>query len=178
MIRSLAVFLNDYPVGRLERSVEGTELRFREEYWGDPDHPILGQTFEDRPGRNYREKSGGVPRFFAHVLPEGVLADLLRNRYGLDSDDDFGLLKVVGEDLPGAVIVRDDDEEHALIPGTAFESSAPPTVQDEDGFRFSLAGVQLKLSVAQEDERLTVSIDGTKIAKFPAPAFAGLILQR
>ncbi len=160
-----SIFLGDRQVGTLY--YQGRQTRF--EYTDlEPRHPILGQSFETDPVRPRRGKNG-VPTWFANLLPEpgSGLRLLLEADMGRQRVHDFRLLVHIGADLPGAVRV---------VPGTGCD--AVPA--DEDGprrasaeasgsLRFSLAGVQRKLSMVRRGRSLTLRAhgqDGDVLVKF------------
>ena len=49
--------------------------------------------------------------FFSNLLPEGHLRDYLAGRAGVKPAREFFLIRVLGQDLPGAVTVRPADDE-------------------------------------------------------------------
>ncbi|HSL82663.1 MAG TPA: HipA domain-containing protein [Thermoanaerobaculia bacterium] len=183
MTRLLEVSLHGVPVGELEELEEGgSEFRFREQYFDLVPRPVLGQKFEDdllkeaHPSR----RSENLPDFFANLVPEGRLRELIEQTSGVGRGDDFGLLAFVGGDLPGAVTVRPIESER-VDPGVPRLVAPPAETQapasEPSGVRFSLAGVQLKLSMLREGETLTVPVHdqaGDWIVKFDSPTFPHL----
>jgi serine/threonine-protein kinase HipA len=148
---SLIVLLNDYPVGTLSRLPGNTiTFFFTQQFIDDPRRPTLSWGFYDayRRLRTRPQSSslGLVPPLFANLLPEGDLRRYVAHRAGVSTEDDFALLWVTGDDLPGAVKLR-DPHGRPLPPPTAGgpEFEIPPN----DMFRFSLAGVQLKFSAIE-----------------------------
>jgi serine/threonine-protein kinase HipA len=116
-----------------------------------------------KPGRD-------IHPWFANLLPEGALKDLVLRGMPTGSTTDFDVLRWLGSDLPGAVIVRDEETN----PSPVIQLSEPSPVT---GIRFSLAGVQLKMSMQKKDERLTipaVSGMGNIIAKLPSERYRAL----
>ena len=113
MSRRLEVLLYDQPVGEIsETPGGGTEFRLSSSYREIVPRPVLGQKFEDDLERVHRSRKGqGLPDFFANLIPEGRLRDLIEEAGGLEDGDDLGLLAFVGRDLPGAVVVQTLDEE-------------------------------------------------------------------
>lgn len=100
------------------------------------------------------------------------MRDYLANRGGVKPTNEFKLIELLGEDLPGAVTVSLVGElaghhEHEELP----PSSEPP-------FHFSLAGVQLKFSaIAEKHGGLTIPVSGTGgdwIIKLPAQNYANV----
>lgn len=159
-------------VGELVRSSEGmTEFHVDEAYISMPDRPILSSSLV-RPGdeeatiRLLRDsthlKGGrGIPSWFENLLPEGALRTHMESSGRLF---DFDLLRQVGLDLPGAVVVTD-------------ESSAPAGQDSIRKLRFSLAGVQIKTSMIRTSdgfEMLERGIDGDTVVKLPSSKLPAL----
>lgn len=169
-LNAVDVWLGEVPVGRIMRAAGGGILfTIGEAYAELQRRPILSQCYELPAGKvstAVRVYPGHLPPFFENLLPEGPLKQLLARRANVDPNDQLSLLGALGEDLPGAVkvvrasqpwpsTVRMDD---AMFSGTAL--------------RFSLAGVQLKLSTfAGANGTLTVpamGAGGSWIVKLPA----------
>lgn len=133
----------------------------------------------ERVHRN--RKNVGLPDFFANLIPEGRLRDVIEDRTDVAAEDDLALLDFVGEDLPGAVVVR---EQNGELPHEEAAEEAPPSKPlgeemeaAEEGLRFSLAGVQLKFSMLLREEKLTLPAKGESgewIVKFDSPTFPAL----
>lgn len=177
-------------VGTLTRDGEGaTAFLIDEAYLRDPARPVLSLGWQvpgdaaatrgrlaargDKIGLN-----GHLPPWFAGLLPEGALRDLVLAEMGPGRHDQFDLLTRLGADLPGAVLVT---------PETALPETAGPLhlerlagldlPQPEGLIKFSLAGVQLKFSAAPAGARLTVPArggEGRAILKVPAARYPGL----
>ena len=160
-------------VGRLTRLNDDEDFRFRflPEYADAAPRRILGQQFVDRfPGGL---ASSGLPGWFANLLPQGPSRRLMEGWLGLPHDeDDFDLLRGLGDDLPGAVSLqpaqRGDGEPLALAPAPA--ATAGPT-------SFSLAGAQRKLLIREGERGLVLPAageQGSYIAKFRDPEYGDL----
>jgi serine/threonine-protein kinase HipA len=179
--RSLNVFLGDLLVGRLSESKERRAFfRFSEDYQHLSQRPVLSQSFEDNLARVHRgRRRDELPAFFANLVPEGPLRDLIERSLRIAPDDAMSLLEAVGEDLPGAVELRPslDQPDDANGNGHA-EDPAPSEEPMESGLRFSLAGVQLKFSVLREGDKLTLPMKGKRgewIVKLDSPRFPHLV---
>lgn len=171
----LYVLLNDVRVGVLARESGGRiRFLFTERYAEMTNRPTLSLSYEAAPGELLsaapRAYAGRLPPFFSNLLPEGPLRELLIRRAGIRRSDEFALLRALGEDLPGAVRVADP----ASTAGGATSrrvrhGRAGP---DEGPLRFSLAGVQLKMSaVFKAGGGLTIpaaGVGGDWIVKLPA----------
>jgi serine/threonine-protein kinase HipA len=174
----LQVSLGARPVGVIRSQRDGrTEFAFSADYLTAGDRPVLGQYFEDHLDEVHHSQTQ-LPAFFSNLLPEGGLRELIARRAGVHRDREPHLLAYLGEDLPGAVIVRRADrlevdpesEDHDDGDG-AFDTTEAPR-----SLRFSLAGAQLKFSVLYGPAARgpTVPVDGRGgnwIAKLPSETF-------
>lgn len=182
MSRSLDVLLGDLLVGRLSEDGEGrTTFRISEEYRHLPQRPVLSQSFEDDLFKVYRGRRDELPAYFANLVPEGPLRELIETNLEIAPGDQLGLLEAVGGDLPGAVELRPSPGEPDQLGenGELDEEQPPPDAGSENGLlRFSLAGVQLKFSVLREGDRLTLPVRGERgdwIAKLDSPRFPRVV---
>lgn len=158
----LRVLLRDASVGMIERHRDGRVVfRFDEAYLALPDRPVLGRWFEDHlaPPLEYTGQSGRLPPFFQNYLPEeeSALRTLLARKAGVRENQELPLLAVLGGDLPGAVVVRAEDP---AMGGAELDEPAPSSPAEGDALRFSLAGMQLKFSVLQQETRFTLPVAG------------------
>ena len=144
--------------------------------------PVLSAAFMAASGeeetitrlRDRHQKTGTInvlPPFFSNLLPEGALRDVVEAQLPTGSQYEFMVLRQLGGDLPGAVVVRDEQVSNALpqrAPAVPREADNPALV------KFSLAGVQMKFSMARTGERLTMPVNGQAgrvIAKLPSDRF-------
>lgn len=110
-------------------------------------------------------RSDHVPTTFQHLLPEGALRELAMSQLVGSVRDEFALLERLGADLPGAVVVRTDTEP---AKPTTRSSKPPPSPSAAPKLKFSLAGAQLKFSLAREHDRLV----------FPASGIGGKVIAK
>ena len=176
----LEVRLGEALVGTLTNLPNDQNLFvFDDAYIADANRPVLSLSFYDayrNPTPDVRPVTRRLPPFFSNLLPEGTLRQFIAERGEVNARREFFLLWLLGNDLPGAVTVR-DAEGRALPP-----SEKNPTVAraraGRDVLRFSLAGVQLKLSaIGNPHRQLSIpasSVGGHWIVKLPSPAFPGL----
>lgn len=97
--------------------------------------------------------------FFANLLPEQKIREVVARNLGVSPQNDFGLLEKIGGDCAGAVSLypegmRSSEKEKKYasltIPELAKiikELPQKPFLAGETGFRLSLAGVQKKLPI-------------------------------
>jgi serine/threonine-protein kinase HipA len=177
-------------VGSLVRDGDGgVVFSVAEEYLRDRDRPVLSLGWLD-PASEERTRDrlasradkiglhGSLPPWFAGLLPEGALRELVLTEMGPGDHDQFDVLTRLGADLPGAVLITPETEPPRsagpLHLGTVkgFRAARP------DGMvKFSLAGIQLKFTANPDGERLTLPGSGDTgrcILKVPSERYAGL----
>lgn len=179
----LSVCLHGERVGSILRDSASGIVSFvlDEAYAARGSRSVLGQQFEDRRRTLVFRQSafpGRLPTFFANLLPEGAFRDSLTASHPVS--DDLFLLMLLGQDLPGAVVVGPLESSPAIANGAdAFDE---PTVAPQGSpadIRFSLAGVQLKFSAIRDSEhRLAVAVHGRAggwIVKLGSPSYPLLV---
>ncbi|MBR9880941.1 MAG: type II toxin-antitoxin system HipA family toxin [Gammaproteobacteria bacterium] len=176
----LDVLLYGEPIGTLTNvGGDRTIFAFNDGYIDDPDRPTLGLAFKDEFGgllSDFRVYKKRVMPFFSNLLPEGHLRTYLAEKAGVNAEREFHLLSALGHDLPGAVTIRfADDEAWSASGGGANGSADAGSVPSMGALRFSLAGVQLKLSaVLAPSGGLTIpasGVGGSWIVKLPSREF-------
>jgi serine/threonine-protein kinase HipA len=138
------------------------------------DRPTLSLGFKAADGslvENTRLTHVRLPPFFSNLLPEAHLREYLAARGGVQPDREFFLIWLLGTDLPGAIEVRSIDG----TPPPGVGEATGGARRDDEPFRFSLAGIQLKFSALMETSKgLMVPINGIGgdwIVKLPSPRF-------
>jgi serine/threonine-protein kinase HipA len=169
--RSLSVWLREQKVGMLH--ARGEQIRFvlDEAYVTDPHRAVLGLRFEDNLRASHRSIRR-LPPWFSNLLPEGRLRQWIAEARGVSETLELELLAAVGHDLPGAVRVTDDADPTKLDSAAAREivTNGGGAKGHADAWRFSLAGVAMKLSMLRRGERFTapaVGEGGDWIVKLP-----------
>lgn len=173
----LDVLLYDEPIGTLTRVAgDRTLFAFNEAYIANADRSTLGLRFKDQHGQlitDFKPVQTKVMPYFSNLLPEGPLRTYLAERAGVRPDREFFLLWVLGRDLPGAITVRPADGE--AWPDDANTGQQPQQQVKDNALRFSLAGVQLKFSVAKDARGgLTIPVAGSGgayIVKLPSQTY-------
>lgn len=172
---TLGVWLDDLRVGSLTNlSGDYNVFAFDDDYREDRERPILSQSLVSSDGTPLRvvpRRHTLAPPFFANALPEpdSLLRSLLARQHGINRIPDFGFLRALGGDLPGAVRLLDEGATPETLDGGVERASASSPM------KFSLAGVQLKFSASMTSDRLTIPVEGgTWIVKLPAAAFPRL----
>jgi len=156
--RIYGVWLGTTRTGLIHQRGDYTRFVLDEAYRQDPDRPVLGLQFEQDLSRAHAAALR-LPPWFSNLLPEGLLRAFIAEDRGVSADREMELLAQVGHDLPGAVRVLPSDE---IPPADIGGEVAGPLLADRPppGWRFSLAGVQLKFSMLAVNDRLTLPAYG------------------
>ena len=184
-LNALGVYLQDRRIGIVNHLAGDRNIfAFEQEYIDDPDRPTLSLSYKSQTGglvTTVHAVSRRLPPFFSNLLPEGHLRDYLAEKAGVKKQREFHLMAILGEDLPGAVVVksieggnrnhRDDRHRHD-------EHYDDADRKQSSVLRFSLAGVQLKFSAAMETSGgLTIpahGVGGSWIVKLPSTQYAAV----
>jgi serine/threonine-protein kinase HipA len=173
----LQISLENKVIGTLNILSQGSLFfAFNEAYLEDPNRPTLSQSFFEENGDIIPESKTTriqLPPFFSNLLPEGHMREYLAKLGGIKPTNEFRLIELLGQDLPGAIVV------------TALEGKVPDYKQDneqpygkEEPYYFSLAGIQLKFSaIAEKHGGLTIpahGVGGDWIVKLPAQNYANV----
>ncbi|UJW77658.1 type II toxin-antitoxin system HipA family toxin [Rhizobium sp. SL42] len=176
-ISSLDVLLNNVKVGTIVRTPgDFNAFSFEDSYRATGGFPVLSLSFRAASGglrKDPKPVARALPAFFANLLPEDKLREAMEKHHAesVRAGNDFDLLVALGSDLPGAVRVVPSD-------GAVMRFDNLPAPKPKA--RFSLAGVQMKLSVIKNTGKgggLTLPLgddQGSYIAKFPSTSFAGV----
>ncbi len=162
------VWLYNDRIGTLNQRGDFTWFEFNESYRANTDRSVLGLWFENKLSDRH-SKHMRVHPWFSNLLLEGRLREWIADGRGVSADREMELLAQVGHDLPGAVRVLPEDTVPGATPAgdpTSPDDRRPTAVT----WRFSLAGVQLKFSMLQQGDRLTIpasGIGGDWIVKLP-----------
>ncbi|MGY4335035.1 HipA-like protein [Bradyrhizobium sp. LB7.2] len=176
-IQSLDISLNDLPVGTLVRTPgDYNAFNLLPAYRSLNNPPIFSLSFRSADGSLRRDPKpirGALPPFFANLLPEEKLREAMEKHHAASvrPGNDFDLLAALGTNLPGAV---------RALPSDGISLATDPEPDRNKKARFSLAGVQMKLSVMKNTGKeggITLAVDdkqGQYIAKFPSLTHIGL----
>jgi serine/threonine-protein kinase HipA len=145
----LDVCVSGRKAGEIEL-LDGQVVRFQPDaQWLESGQtPPLGLAFLADPSPRVN-RDGRLPAWFENLLPEqgSVLRRWICRQNSLDERDSLGLLSALGHDLPGAVEVLGETQAPANL---------TPENLDEPTLRFSLTGLQLKLSMVRKGTGFTL----------------------
>ena len=171
----LVVRLNDSDVGVLTLNDNLSTFEFLDSHLETPKRSVLGQMFEDSPRSSWRQAMF-VPAWFANLLPEDPMLSFVAHELGINPKNEFRMLEALGQDLPGAITLE--------LATTGFRGEVGPRVVESTksrepkkqlSVRFSIAGVQFKLSMLIAENTLTLAGEGelgNHLVKFPSATFA------
>jgi serine/threonine-protein kinase HipA len=179
---SFSVWIGTRRAGTIHRVGDRTRFSLDFDYREDPDRPVLGLVFEDRPDKIHVATVRVAP-WFSNLLPESRLRDFIARERDVNPEREMELLAQVGHDLPGAVRILAEDE----APLDAAWIGEPDTygVEIADGFhqlgyRFSLAGVAMKFSMVKRNKQFVLPSHGEGgdwIVKTPDTVFRDVPLN-
>jgi serine/threonine-protein kinase HipA len=159
---SFSVWIGDRRAGTIHRVGDRTRFSLDLAYREDPERPVLGLVFEDRPDKVHVATVRVAP-WFSNLLPESRLRDFIARERGVNPEREMELLAQVGHDLPGAVRILAEDE----VPPDAAWTAEPDTYAAElsddfrrTGYRFSLAGVAMKFSMVKRSKQFVLPAHG------------------
>lgn len=176
-IQSLDISLNNLPIGTLVRTPgDYNAFNLLPSYRSLNNPPILSLSLRSVDGglrKDPKPIRGALPPFFANLLPEEKLREAMEKHHAASvrPGNDFDLLAALGTNLPGAV---------RALPSDGIPVPIGPAADAGKKARFSLAGVQMKLSVMKNTGKeggITLAVDdeqGQYIAKFPSVTHIGL----
>lgn len=98
----------------------------------------------------------------SNLLPEGALRELIAQSLKTHIDNEFQILSYLGQDLPGALMATpmEPDDVPASVLSTHGKARAIKFKDNNQGNKFSLAGIQMKFSMKEKDGRYNLSKNG------------------
>lgn len=177
-ISVLDVLLHGHLIGSLTQiGYDRNLFGFTQDYINNPARLTLSLSFKDEFGNliaNIAPRQTKVPPFFSNLLPEGHMRRYLASHAGVKSEREFFLLWALGQDLPGAIVIRPAGEEKAWS-SKDMDNFENKLDEQQHILRFSLAGVQLKFSaIMGTTGGLTIpakGVGGEWIVKLPSSKF-------
>lgn len=160
---ALQVYLNEAKVGALRLDDQRRFVFQYDQAWiDDPQAVPLSLSL---PKRVAAYEADSARPFFSNLLPEAQLRDVITRKLGLSQGNDYGLLEAIGGECAGAVSLYPDNEMpntqggYKSLDQTALDRlieqlPRSPMLAGEEGMRLSLAGVQNKLPVYFDGERI------------------------
>lgn len=183
-IYTLNVALYGESIGTLTHiSGDRSLFAFNDNYINDPKRPILSLSFKDQFGMlrtDFKPVQKKVMPFFSNLLPEGHMRKYLAAQADVHPERELFLLWSLGQDLPGAITIMPIDNEVWASEAAQGKERGEEAraIAKNNMLRFSLAGVQLKLSAVESVKGgLTIpesGVGGDWIVKLPSSQYAGV----
>ncbi|MDT8445112.1 MAG: type II toxin-antitoxin system HipA family toxin [Desulfuromonadales bacterium] len=179
-VNVLRLTLHGRLVGYLAGFHDGRNvLIFADEYKSDAGRPTFSLMTHPRFPRAEKilaepwSRNQKLHPTLSNLLPEGVLRELLAQGLKVHLDNEFALLMYLGEDLPGALVAEpmEPDEIPTQLLDAYGKVKAVKIEKAARENKFSLAGVQMKFSMKQQDGRYNLSkgdVLGDWIVKTPS----------
>jgi len=168
MTTKLVVFIDNEVVGQLWLDEKKTICFQYDEKWLQTSNIPLSLSL---PLRTAPYLDDEPHAFFANLLPEQPIREVVARNLGVSPQNDFGLLEKIGGDCAGAVSLyaegtrslKEARYSSLTTPELAKiiqELPQKPFLAGETGFRLSLAGVQKKLPVFFADGNFSLTQGG------------------
>lgn len=166
VVTVLKLSLHGRLVGYLAGFQDGrNELTFADEYRSDATRPTF--SLITHPGFPRAENLMAEPWSRHHklhptlsnLLPEGALRELIAQGLKVHADNEFQLFSYLGEDLPGALVAEPVEPEDIPANFLSAYGKAKAVKLEKTAWenKFSLAGIQMKFSMKQQDGRYNLS---------------------
>lgn len=170
--QQLGVWLSGILAGKL--SIDGGRLSFQYEegYLVLAREKSLTPLTQSLPLQQHEFEDQQCRPYFAGLLPEGHLRQLIAKQHQISRQNDFALLQLIGGECAGAISLMPIDEtfsDHQTQDVKWLNDSELINVLDQLPQRPMLAGVDgLRLSLAGAQDKLPVIVDGQRIG-IPRP---------
>lgn len=168
-INVLKLTLHGKLVGYLAGFQNGRNvLSFADEFKHDPSRPtfslITNPSFPNSKKLMSKPwaKSMRLHPVLSNLLPEGALRELISQGLKTHIDNEFQIFSYLGQDLPGALVATTMEPED--VPESVLTTHGQAkAIKFEDNDRenkFSLAGIQMKFSMKEKDDRYNLTKNG------------------
>lgn len=184
----LGAYYGSRLVGEIEQTESGRmQFRYDPEWLKDSESFAL--SFSLPKSEKIFQKEADF--FFSNLLPEGPVRQAICERHGISIDNDFALLKQIGGECAGALVISssppkkgesryEELEFHKLV-GLLSSGGVYASLSEKEDMRLSLAGAQDKLPIYLTPEKKILLPLGTSpsthVLKFENPRFKGLALN-
>jgi serine/threonine-protein kinase HipA len=191
MSDALDIYLHGNHAGTLERRSQAKLSFAYTEGWIDREGAPISLSL---PVREEAYADDACAPFFKGLLPEGEFLKAISRTLHISAANSFQLLAEIGGECAGAISVGPvggpvpgkttkpprwlSDEELELLLSDLPDRPLLTTIDEESGFRISLAGAQDKAGVLIQDQRIGIpqgNPPSTDIVKAPIPGVAGSV---
>jgi serine/threonine-protein kinase HipA len=136
-------------------------FEYQQSWLDDPQSFPVSQSLPLVPGPQMGEPPHA---FFANLLPEGRVRQLVARRFGISEDNDFGLLAALGGECAGALVLAEGPPEVAESRYRPLDEVELASIATTGGaFAELVSGGGIRLSLAGAQDKLPVKIDGDRL---------------
>lgn len=187
-MKTLTVYFHSEKAGVLSQNTLGRfSFRYDATWLTSPQAHPISQSLPLREGIFEEEECTG---FFGGLLPEDYNRELIARNLGITSQNDYAMLKEIGGECAGAVMLLDPDtdlppRQHAYHPVSEAELETildtlpqKPLLAGEAEVRLSLTGAQNKLALFRDKKGFALPLHespSSHIIKPEAARFPGLV---
>lgn len=184
----LGVFYEDSLTGEIEQTENGSmQFRYDTSWLAKKETFALSYSLPKENKLFTKE----ADFFFSNYLPEGPVRQAICEKQGISIDNDFVLLKQIGGECAGALVIDEtpprptentyEDLSSEKLAELVSRENVFATLTEKENMRLSLAGAQDKLPVyLSEANKVKLPLGAAPsnhILKFANPRFAGLVLN-
>lgn len=181
MAKILNVYFHEEMIGRLEQDNRG-EIHFSySTAWLDNPEAVSISCSLPLQEASFNRKE--CHAFFGGLLPEESQRKIIAKNLGISANNDFSMLEKIGGECAGALSFLPENEKlkfqdadyHELSPSGLHnilnELPMRPLLAGEKGIRLSLAGVQDKLAVYVEKDKIHIPLNNAPSTHILKPDF-------
>ena len=182
MTKVLNVYFHEKIIGQLEQDNHGEmSFAYSTNWLGDPQASRISCSL---PLRDAPFKRKECHAFFGGILPEEGQRKIIAKNLGISANNDFSMLEKIGGECAGALSFLSPDDELNLqennyheLTGVSLsnilrELPTRPLLAGDQGVRLSLAGVQDKLAVYIENEKIYIPLNNAPSTHILKPDFS------
>ena len=182
MTKILDVYFHNKIVGRLEQDNHGEiNFTYSPDWLNDPEAIRISCSLPLRESTFKRKECQG---FFGGILPEDSQRKIIAKNLGISPNNDFSMLEKIGGECAGALTFVTSGEElnpqhreykeltGSMLPGILRELPTRPLLAGEANIRLSLAGVQDKIAVYIDENRIFIPLNNAPSTHILKPDFS------
>jgi serine/threonine-protein kinase HipA len=181
MTKTLDVYFHEKIIGLLEQDVHG-DMRFTysANWLNDPNAVRISCSL---PLQESPFKRKGCQAFFGGILPEDNQRKIIAKNLGISANNDFSMLEKIGGECAGALSFISQGKklnptneaylalDEAALSNILRELPSRPLLAGVHGIRLSLAGVQDKLAVFVDGEKISIPLNNSPSTHILKPDF-------
>jgi serine/threonine-protein kinase HipA len=190
MDKILDVYFHEKVIGQLKQDNHGDmSFKYSLSWLNDPDATRISCSLPLQENTYGRKECHA---FFGGILPEENQRKIIAKNLGISANNDFSMLEKIGGECAGALTFISEGEllnpqcsDYQELIGMALptilrELPSRPLLAGDNGVRLSLAGVQDKLAVYVENDKIYIPLNNapsTHILKPDFSDFEGVIFN-